>query len=428
MKNFSTVWKYYSRKEIQSALLEVARNREVVGVYPTGSFDKRPNVLVYPNDILQMVKRGVVSFHGSNERWSNPMVLEPGMLKQELDKLRIGWDLILDPDCPDFELGKLSVKILIDALKDHGIKNFSLKLTGGKGFHLGLNFESFPKNINFTEAHLMYPDLPKKIIGYLKDYIREQLKEGLLAMDNPLSIANRVGKPIQQITDENGLNPFRVVELDSMIVASRHLFRLPFSLHEKSLLVSLPIPVSRLDKIEKKDADPKRVKRIHKFLTYRPELTEAQTLVVEALDWGEKHKVPERKTVYKGRRRIIKEISKKHFPGCILKTLKGLPDGRKRSLFVLINFLQNMGWSWEKTRVAVEKWNDKNPSSLPRRYVQAQLRWHQRQKQNLLPPNCDNPNFYQSIGTCLPDKFCQTAGKITIKNPVNYPFRKMKTK
>ena len=130
MKNSPTVWKYYSRKEIQEALLEIAKDREIVGVYSSGSFDKRPNMLMYPDDILEMVKKGIVAFHGSLERWSNPMVLEPGMLKQELDALRIGWDLIIDPDCPDFEISKLATKLLIDAIEDHGIKNYSLKMTG----------------------------------------------------------------------------------------------------------------------------------------------------------------------------------------------------------------------------------------------------------------------------------------------------------
>jgi hypothetical protein len=55
------------------------------------------------------------------------------------------------------------------------------------------------------------------------------------------------------------------------------------------------------------------------------------------------------------------------------------------------------------------------------------LRWHLRQQRNLLPPNCDNEQFYANIGVCTPDKYCKSGtDKITIKNPVNYPFRKMK--
>ena len=427
MKNFSTVWRYYSREDVQQALLEVAKNREVVGVYANGNFDKRPNVLIYPEDIIQMVKKGVVSFHGSVERWSNPMALESGMLKQEMDKLRIGWDLIIDPDCPDFEIAKLTVKIIIQALEDHGIKNYSLKYTGGKSFHVGLPFESFPTKVNNKKTETLYPELPKSIIEYLKDYVREQLKEELLTLDTALAIAERVGKPITDITDENGLDPFKVVQIDSMIASPRHMFRLPYALHEKSLLVSVPIEVSQLDKLKKGYGNPLRVKVKTKFLTYKPELKEARSLVIEALDWTERHRVEEERVPYTTPRRRIRTVPKKYFPPCILKILQGLSDGRKRSVFILINFLRNMGWDWDKVEEELREWNTRNKPPLPNNYVKGQLRWHRRQKKNLLPPNCDNENFYVSIGVCRPDAVCKAeTDEITIKNPVNYPFRKMK--
>jgi len=59
--------------------------------------------------------------------------------------------------------------------------------------------------------------------------------------------------------------------------------------------------------------------------------------------------------------------------------------------------------------------------------LRTQLRWHLRQERNLLPPNCDNPNFYLDMKVCLPDEICKDReGKIAIKNPVNYPFKKLK--
>ncbi len=426
----SSIWNYYSKDDVQKALIEVAKNREVVGVFSNGNFGKRPNVLMYPDDIIEMIKEGVVSFHGSVERWSNPMALESGMIKQEMDRVRIGWDLIIDPDCPDFEIAKLTVKIILDALKDHSINNYSVKFTGGKSFHIGIPFEIFPEKINLVKTVGLYPDLPQKIIEYLKDYVRERVKEELIAFDNPLALAERVKKPITEITDKDGLDPFRVVQIDSMVVAPRHMFRLPYSLHESSLLVSLPVDPSRLDKLSKDDAKPQRVKVEKRFLKREQGLKEANILVVEALDWAEKHKIVEEKVPYTGPKMRIKLIkNKKFFPPCILKILNGLTDGRKRSVFILANYLRNMGWDWDKVEKEILTWNEKNKPPLPSRYIRTQVRWHKRQRRNLLPPNCLNQNFYNSMGVHLPDEICKgQTKKVTIKNPVNYPFRKMKKK
>ena len=426
----TSAWNYYSRKDVQEALLEVAKNREVVGVFSNGNFGKRPNVLLYPDDIIEMVKDGVVSFHGSVERWSNPMALESGMIKQEMDKIRIGWDLIIDPDCPDFEIAKLTVKVILEALKDHSINNYSVKMTGGKSFHIGIPFEVFPEKINMINTVTLYPELPQKIIEYLKDYVKERLKEEIISIDNPLAIAERVKKPISQIIDKDGLDPFKVAQIDSMLVNPRHMFRLPYSLHESSLLVSLPVDPLKLDKLNKDDAKPNRVKVEKKFLNREEGLKEANILVVEALDWAEKHKIVEEKVPYTGPKRMIREITnQKYFPPCVLKCFNGLSDGRKRSVFILANFLQNMGWSWDKIEKQLIEWNGKNSPTLLQNYIKTQLRWHQRQRRNLLPPNCDNQNFYVSFGVCLPDEICKGGtDKITIKNPVNYPFRKMKKK
>jgi hypothetical protein len=75
------------------------------------------------------------------------------------------------------------------------------------------------------------------------------------------------------------------------------------------------------------------------------------------------------------------------------------------------------------------EWNSKNVPPLRNSYLRTQLRWHFRQDRNLLPPNCDNENFYVAMSICHPDNICKgNIDKITIKNPVNYPFRKLKLK
>jgi len=250
-----------------------------------------------------------------------------------------------------------------------------------------------------------------------------------LAIDNPLSIAEKIGKPVMQIMDKDGLDPFKVVQIDSMVASPRHMFRLPYSLHEKSLLVSLPVDASKIEKIKKEDATPTIVKIETKFLDTKTSLKEASPFLVEALDWSEKHKIVEERVEYTGPKRIIKEINKNYFPPCVLRILNGVSDGKKRSVFILTNFLRNMGWDWDKVEKEMMEWNEKNSPTLQQRYIRTQLRWHQRMPINLLPPNCDNQNFYLNFGVCLPDETCKDGtNQINIKNPVNYPFRKMKKK
>src|SRR3989344_797185 len=105
------ILKYYSRKDVQKKILESAKDREIGVKYgKDGGFGKRPDVLQFENDILELVKGGATSFHVSEERWKNPLLIETGMSKSQLDNIRKGWDLCL----PSFE------KILIN--KDKEIK------------------------------------------------------------------------------------------------------------------------------------------------------------------------------------------------------------------------------------------------------------------------------------------------------------------
>jgi hypothetical protein len=416
-----SVKRYYSRKDVQKAIAEVAKDREIAGEYYNGKFDKRPNIIEYPDDIAELVKKGIIGFHGSVERWSNPMRLDTGLLKDELDNLRIGWDLVVDPDCPDFEVSKVTTKVVIDALKDHGMKNIGLKYTGGKSFHIGIPFEALPKKVNGKKTEKIFQEIGKGILEYLKNYIKDDLKDSLLILDNPMGLAERVNKSVTEISDKDGLDPFKIIEIDSMVASSRHMFRLPYSVNVKSLLVSMPLEPKDLAKFEKEDARPWKVKTDLKFFK-EPKIAEGSMLVVEAMDWIGKTKRKERKDrVYKGPRARLKEIPKDYFPPSIKKILSGgLQDGRKRSVFILINFLRNMGWDWEKITDELKEWNEKNKPPLAINYIRTQLRWHQRRKENILPPNYDNNVFYISIG------IIPTEEELNLKNPVNFVLVKLK--
>lgn len=422
MVDFKKVWSWYSRESVQKALVEVGKSREVVSVFQDGSFGKRPDVIQYPADVVQAVAEGTVAFHGSVEQWSNPMELDVGMTKYQIDKLRIGWSLLIDPDVKDFEIGKIITKQIVDALEKHGVKNVSVKFTGGKGFHIGVPFESLPDRINLQPTNIMYPSLFQTIIEYLKWYLKDSLRERLVELDDAENLAKRIGKKLSDITTENELNPFKIVSMD--VFGLRHLFRLPYSLHESSLLVSLPLKPESIDKFQKEDATIERVKIEEKFLIPK-EKNDGEGLVVEALDWASKYKIQVEEKLPQTRKFVkMREVPEIYFPPCIKNILNGLTDGKKRGLFVLITFLRNMGWSDEKIQERVFQWNEKNYPPLRSSYLRSQLRWHFRQDRNLLPPNCTNEVFYKQLGVY--DICCKEVDHTHVKNPVNVPLRRLR--
>lgn len=422
---FQRVWNWYSRESVQKALIEASKDREVASVFSDGRFGKRPNVINYQGDVLQAIAEGTVAFHGSVERWHNPMKLDVGLTRDQLNTMRKGWDILIDPDVADFDISRLTVMRIIQALKDHGITNYSLKFSGGKGFHIGVPFESMPDKINFEPMSNAYPEILQKIMGYIKHYIRSGLKDDIQSLDTTENIAKRVGKNVADITDADGIDPFKIVIMD--VFSSRHLFRLPYSLHEKTLMVSLPLSYMRLENFDKSMAVPEKVKVDEKFLQQRMPSRDGEGFIIEALDWAAKNAVekPEEKVAPRRQENnSIPFIPEDKFPPCIKCILeRGLGDGKKRGVFILINFLRNMGWSMEEVEKKVFDWNQKNAPALSNNYLRSQLRWHFRQDRNLLPPNCENPNFYKAIGVY---ELCYNMHATGIKNPVNYPMRLMR--
>jgi len=424
MLDFQKIWNYYSRESILKTIVEVAKDREVVSVFRDGRFGKRPDVIQYPKDIVQAVAEGTVAFHGSVERWQQPMKLDVGLSKSDLDALRIAWDIFIDIDVDDFEIAKMAAKQIFEVLKDNGVHSYNVKFTGGSSFHIGIPFESLPEKINMQKTSVLYPDLLQKIIEYLKWYSKENLKQELQSIGSPKDIAQRVGKKVEEITDNEGIIPFKVISMD--IFGSRHLFRLPYSLHESSGLVSLPIKPQNILKFDKEQALPEKVKVEEKFLVPVVHLHDAEALVVEAMDWSAKYMVEKKEEIPKFfKQRPMRAIPEEYFPPCIKAILNGVSDGRKRSVFILINFLRNMNWDLDKIEKRLYEWNEKNIPPLRTNYLRTQLRWHFRQERSLLPPNCDNANFYEAMGV---HKFCEHLHKEGIKNPINYPLRMLKNR
>jgi DNA primase large subunit len=92
-----------------------------------------------------------------------------------------------------------------------------------------------------------------------------------------------------------------------------------------------------------------------------------------------------------------------------------MDDGKKRALFVLVNFLTSVGWSYDKIEELLKEWNKKNKEPVREVYLVGQIRYHKSHKKKVLPPNCANKMYYQDLGFCKPDELCRK-----IKNPVNY--------
>src|SRR3989344_6952788 len=157
----SIILKHYKHKEIQEAMVQQARNKEI-GVRYGDSFGKRPDILSYPRDVLELALQNVTSFHASEELWSNPLNLGSNLTRKELDELRMGWDLVLDIDCPDWEFSKLTAHLFIKALQDNQVKSINCKFSGNKGFHIGVPFEAFPQEIGSQKTKDLFPEGPQK--------------------------------------------------------------------------------------------------------------------------------------------------------------------------------------------------------------------------------------------------------------------------
>ncbi|MBN1502013.1 hypothetical protein JW930_00585 [Candidatus Woesearchaeota archaeon] len=480
---------YYKRKEIQEAIVQSCRNREVGVRYGDKGFGKRPDTLEYPGDALELAKKGATSFHVSEERWSNPLHLEPMMKKSTLDMLRTGWDLVLDIDCPYWNFSKLTAHLFVKALKAHGIHSVTCKFSGNKGFHIGVPFEAFPEHIGEIAFKDWFPEGPKRIALYLLAYIGERLvrvENEDIIFDNkvkvPISnLIRTTGKEMEEITKikckdcgkeiSNLVTPktefvcprcelrlfddskFKqcpkckiimtksfsqkpvckcgsyeysvefdalvIMNVDTLLISSRHMYRSPYSLHEKSGLVSLPIHLDNIISFAKEQAKPGNINvaRNPTFLDTRNTTSEeGKVLLIQAFDFAAADKIlPHKKILRNTKYELIDsiQIPMELFPPCMLNILKGLDDGRKRALFSLLNFLQSVGWYDNQVAELIHDWNKKNTEPLRETYMKTHINYHLKKKDKIPPPNCRS--YYQDLGVCVPDALCDK-----IKNPINY--------
>ena len=394
---------YYSRNEVQEAILEFSKNREVAPSYMMESFGKRPDSLQYKGDIFELVKKGATSFHCSEELWSDPLELSTGMNQKDLNELRIGWDLLLDIDSKYLDYSKILALQIIKVLKFHNVKNFAIKFSGSKGFHMIVPWKAFPKEINNIKTSDMFPEWPRIIL----QYITEKTK--------PLLI-----KEITKLTTKNKyVRDFEAAEKvmpDIILVSPRHLFRMPYSLHEKTALSSVVLTEEELKNFQPKDANHLKVK-IRNFLPDSKE-GEASELLMQALDWYKENSKSEEKEKKDFNFKPIKieNLSDKNFPPSIQKILQGMEDGRKRALFILLNLFRSAGMEKDELEKRIYDWNKKNKIPLKEGYIKSQLLWSYRNK--IIPPPNFEKDHYKGIG------IIPTEEELRYKNPVSYLAKK----
>jgi len=485
---------YYSNPKIQQALIDFAKDRETVPRYFEG-FGKRPDILQYPSDVDGLIQKGATSFHASEELWNDSLQLSSEINKEQMDKLRKGWDLLIDIDSPYLDLSKIAAKLVIDKLELFGVKNYGLKFSGNKGFHIIVSNNAFPKTFDEKEANKMFPEWPRTITEYLFFLIRREFNSetGKIMSFSKVEKENAKGKLVDclncnrpaksgksvkfhcpvcnliidrknfkltkrrlrclnddcagvleilkekdyyfcefckdsdndkiQLSSDKHPELFEEIrgedagnygKLDLVLVAPRHLFRMPYSLHEKTSLSSIVIKKEQLDGFTPRDAAPLKVK-INDFLPKNNE-GEAEKLLKAALLWKKSSEASEEKILkdrYSNKefeKTDISGVTEEMFPIPIKKLMEGLKDGKKRGLFIFITFLRSINYSPEQINLITREWNKKNEPPLREGYLKSQVDWHLKQKKKILPPNYGNDNFYKDLG--LIDK------KQAVKNPL----------
>ena len=362
---------YYSRNDVATELVRFSQNREVGGRYENGGYAKRPNALFYPTDVKRMARDGIVSFHTSVELWQNPATLDK----------RIGWDFLIDLDAPKLEPCRKVAEAIIELLEAHGVNSTKMKFSGRAGFHIFVPWISFNHSLVNN-----FPNVPRAIGMYLEDYLKKD----------------------EILTKEERNN----VKIDSVAIAPRHLMRAPYSINEKSGLISIPVKDAWFDL---EDAKSENVKVKPFILDAKP--GEAMSLVEMSMDFMEK-KQHVSKFIPK-QIEITKKVPKELFAPSIKKILLGMPDGRKRSEFILRSYLSNLGWNWEEIEHFLLEWNKKNKPPLKETYIKSHISWNKRQKNKLLPPNFSRDGFYKDMGIWTEE--CSD-----YKNPLSYTLKRYK--
>lgn len=486
-----TALSHYSRKDIQSAMFEFCKGRETVANFNNKYFAKRPDTFDYPSDIVNAARDGATSFHCSEEIWRNPLDIDTNMTPDQYNNIKTGWDLLIDIDSPYLDYGKIALRLLIKTLESHGIKNYGIKFSGSKGFHLLVPFKAFPEEVNGELTKNHFPEWARYIAKYLFNEIEHDMKKEILEMTSREKLIEAGELTVEKVCpkckdpiDEKifykykcpdircktelespikkkvamlcpSCNAKMIVEgkrkadfckkckistmgleikkskmqfkeeqtiksqedsVDFVLVASRHLFRAPYSLHEKTAFASIPLKKEEIDNFKPSDAEPIKIVSVRNFM---PEVVpgEGESLLAHAIEQYKENMPKEAPKKYEGGSIDVAglAITDDMFPPVIKKILKGIPaDGRKRALGLLLSFFTSLEFPQDFIEEKITEWNKKNYQPIKEGYIRAQIMWALKNKR--LPPNYDKP-IYKEFGITSPPE-------PGMKNPINYTLKK----
>lgn len=169
----------------------------------------------------------------------------------------IWFALDVDPGKCDFSCVKIASFELANILEslDFG---YLLKFSGNKGFHFLFSLGEPPEKLKGDKVW----EFERDLIVYLRKKLEEKLQKSkdcdkfykFLKKDDPITI--------DKSSDQKDHNS---ILLDKLILHEKANIRSPYSLHEATKLVSLPINKEQImDFNPEKDADPKKVTKFPK--------------------------------------------------------------------------------------------------------------------------------------------------------------------
>ncbi|MEM1724314.1 MAG: hypothetical protein QXW71_00850 [Thermoplasmata archaeon] len=421
---YTKVKEWYSKDWVSNMIIEDCQSREVMAVMKDSSV-RRPVYVETHGDLLSLVDKGARSFHRSIEKF-----LDIGTF----EKLQ-SYDIIIDIDISNDKLRfedkiyavSVFTKELIDFLFEFGFKEneIGIKYSGNHGIHIKLSIDGLEDTKVFGISLLDgFPVFSKNIVDFLT-VISQQIKANIKE------------------------NPVNYVEIDKQVATKRHMIRTVLSINEKLPGISYPLSYEEVLKLpnEYKKYNFRNISNLDlpsgEWVNVKPSKAVIDLIRVSTL-WklieeatiryikSEEYKMAIRKYARgKGHKKEIPPDLEENylFPPCIRNILSGVEDGRKRAVFILINFLANIGWDFDKIYQKLMDWNLKNKEELREHYIEYQIEWHKKvysQNKKYLPPNCENTNYYRDIATingvaCKPDDVCPL-----IKNPLTYYLKKLK--
>ncbi|MEM2936621.1 MAG: DNA primase noncatalytic subunit PriX, partial [Candidatus Bathyarchaeia archaeon] len=240
---------YYLRKDFLEAMEPWLFGREI---WITNA--PRPLYASNTDELRDLIERyspegpGPFSLLFSVETFSDP----PRLGTESPDSLRITWDFFLDIDAEDFQAAKLAASKALKTLRLFGVRNFLLKFSGRRGFHLvipGLSLDIFGPG-EFRAAY------PRLAIGLARWF------EAVM------------GEPS--------------VKVDLGVYKPRQMMRAPYSLHERTGLASVPVEDPGTFKVEDARIEGARISKERAFP--KGEAGEAEALLFSLRDWLKGHR------------------------------------------------------------------------------------------------------------------------------------------